>query len=652
MAVLVVQLQDYLPSVNASGLLTPAMHALSFLAVLGASAFQTVLCRPATLSKRATDDFIKTETPIAWEKLRCNIGADGCAAAGAAAGAVIASPSKSDPDYFYTWTRDAGLVLTGLVDALSHNYSSAVQRNIQDYIIAQAKLQGVSNPSGSFADGAGLGEPKFHVDLTQFTGAWGRPQRDGPPLRAIALIRYAKWLVANGYKDTASSVVWPVIKNDLAYAAQYWNETGFDLWEEVPGSSFFTIASTHRALVEGAALASQLNTECSACIIVAPQVLCFQQSFWNPSGGYVVSNINGGYDRSGKDLNSILASIHTFDPAVGCDAVTFQPCSDKALSNHKAYVDSFRGVYAINSGIAQGKAVAVGRYSEDVYYNGNPWYLANFAAAEQLYDAIFVWKKQQSIQVTQLSLPFFRDLIPSISTGTYTPSSSTYQQILDAVLAYADGFIDIAAKYTPTDGSLAEQYTRDSGKPISARDLTWSYAAFLSAADRRAGIVPAGWSAEHGKTLPSSCSGLQVVGTYTKATATSFPSNQTPNPTAGTPSPFPTACADSSQVFVTFRAKVTTQWGQSVKVVGSTSELGSWDVSKAPRLSASAYTSSNPLWAITVPLKAGQSVEYKVVRVNEDGWVEWESDPNRQLTVRASSTTGGCASQTVEVSWR
>ncbi|AEO61583.1 glycoside hydrolase family 15 protein, partial [Thermothelomyces thermophilus ATCC 42464] len=628
------------------------MHALSSLAVLGAWAVQTVLGRPATLSKRATDSFIETETPIAWEKLRCNIGANGCAASGAAAGVVIASPSKSDPDYFYTWTRDAGLVLTGIVDALSQNYSAALQTNIQDYIIAQAKLQGVSNPSGSLSDGTGLGEPKFNVDLTQFTGDWGRPQRDGPPLRAIALIRYAKWLASNGYKDTANSVVWPVIKNDLAYAAQYWNETGFDLWEEVPGSSFFTIASTHRALVEGAALAAQLGTECSACITVAPQVLCFQQSFWNPSGGYVVSNINGGNNRSGKDLNSVLASIHTFDPAVGCDSVTFQPCSDKALSNHKAYVDSFRSVYAINSGIAQGKAVAVGRYSEDVYYNGNPWYLANFAAAEQLYDAVFVWKKQQSIEVTQLSLPFFKDLLPGISTGTYTPSSSTYQQILDAVSAYADGFIDVAAKYTPSDGSLAEQYTRDSGQPISAKDLTWSYAAFLSAADRRAGIVPAGWSAEHGKTLPGSCSAVQVAGTYTQATATSFPPGQTPNPTSDTPAPFPTACADSTQVFVTFRAEVTTQWGQSVKVVGSSSELGNWDVSKAPRLSASAYTASDPLWAITVPMKAGQSVQYKFVKVNGDGSIQWESDPNRQFTVSSSSTASGCAWQTIEATWR
>ena len=60
---------------------------------------------------------------------------------------------------------------------------SALEPHIKDYIGAQAVLQGVSNPSGGFSDGSGLGEPKFNVDESAFTGAWGRPQRDGPGWR-------------------------------------------------------------------------------------------------------------------------------------------------------------------------------------------------------------------------------------------------------------------------------------------------------------------------------------------------------------------------------------------------------------------------------------------------------------------------------------
>jgi glucoamylase len=213
-----------------------------------------------------------------------------------------------------------------------------------------------------------------------------------------------------------------------------------DLWEEVDGSSFFTTAVQHRALVEGNALATTLGHSCANCASQAPQVLCFLQSYW--TGSYVLSNVGSG--RSGKDANSLLAVIATFDPAAGaCDDSTFQPCSARALANHKVVTDSFRSVYSINSGIAQGSAVAVGRYPEDVYQGGNPWYLATSAAAEQLYDAIYQWNKIGSIDITSASLPFFTDVYPSAAVGTYASGSSTFSAIISAVKTYADGYLSI-----------------------------------------------------------------------------------------------------------------------------------------------------------------------------------------------------------------
>ena len=48
-------------------------------------------------------------------------------------------------------------------------------------------------------------------------------------------------------------------------------------------------------------------------------------------------------------------------------------CSDRALANHKVVTDSFRSIYTLNSGIAEGTAVSVGRYPEDSYqYVKNP----------------------------------------------------------------------------------------------------------------------------------------------------------------------------------------------------------------------------------------------------------------------------------------
>lgn len=83
----------------------------------------------------------------------------------------------------------------------------------------------------------------------------------------------------------------------------------------------------------------------------------------------MTANTGGG--RSGKDVNTVLASIHTFDAAAGCDSTTFQPCSDRALVNLLTYVNAFRSIYSINSGTAANQGLATGRYPEDVYFNGN-----------------------------------------------------------------------------------------------------------------------------------------------------------------------------------------------------------------------------------------------------------------------------------------
>lgn len=389
------------------------------------------------------------------------------------------------------------------------------------------------------------------------------------------------------------------------------------------------------ALVEGAALAAELGKPGEKYAAIAPHVLCFLQRFWIPSGGYVDSNINANDGRTGKDANSILTSIHTFDPSLSCDASTFQPCSDRALSNLKSVVDSMRW-YNINKDIPRGTAVAVGRYSEDVYYDGNPWYLNTLAVAEQLYDAIYVWKQEGSITVTQISLSFFQELVPDVASGTYASGTSTYTALFNAVSAYADGFVDIVASYIPEDASMSEQYSKDNGMPLGALDLTWSYASFLTASSRRAGIVPPSWANHTSISVPGTCQRTSAVGSYSSATATSFPENQTP--TDGVPEPTwtPPPCETPTVVDVTFEVRVRTQFGQSVKVGGDADELGGWNTGNGVPLSASQYTESDPVWKGTVELGAGEVIEYKYIIVNQDGSVVWERDPNRGYAVPRS----------------
>ncbi|CAK7262693.1 glycoside hydrolase 15 protein [Sporothrix epigloea] len=485
--------------------------------VLGApSSSEYVRAEEATI-------WLANESEIALERILSNIGRDGQYARSAEPGIVIASPSTENPDYYYTWSRDSAVAVRTLVE-LFRNGKSGLQTHIMNYVDAQAILQTVSSPSGSLtSNGTGLGEPKFRVDEKAFIGGWARPQHDGPALRAIALIDFGNWLLDNKYEKLARNNVWPVVRNDLSYVAQYWNQTGYDLWEEVSGSSFYAASVQHRALVAGEAFAHRVRDSCDYCKSQAPQILCFMQSFW--TGSYINANFGGG--RSGEDASTVLASIQSYDPAGSCDDFTFQPCSPRALANHKVYTDSFRSIYALNKDIAQGAAVNVGRYPDDVYYGGNPWFLTTLAAAEQLYDAIYTWNRFKSLTITSTSLSFFRDLYSDAAVGTYDASMSTFKDIVAAVQIYADSYVALVQSYAMTNGSMSEQYDKTVGTQISARDLTWSYVALLTANMRRNAIVPQPWGKPNFSSIPSICVATAATGTYATAQVSPWPSTLT-----------------------------------------------------------------------------------------------------------------------------
>ncbi|KAI9641743.1 hypothetical protein NHQ30_009599 [Ciborinia camelliae] len=555
------------------------------------------------------NSFITSERKIALQGVLNNIGPDGSKVKGAG-NYVIASPSKYLPDYFYTWTRDSALTLKMIIDEFILG-NSALQPQIEKYIKAEAILQTVTNPSGALLpDGLGLGEGKYHADGTRYNPPWRRPQRDGPALRAIALMAYSNWLINHDQLQEAK-VIWPIISNDLSYIGEYWNQTGYDLWEEVLGSSFFTIQNQHRAFVEGQSLADKLGVECTGCTN-ANEALCFLQSFWN--GEYIVSNINVQSGRTGLDANSILGSISVFDIDGSCDSPNLQPCSSKALSNFRAVVNSFRGIYAINAGVSNNSGIAIGRYPEDGYEGGNPWYLTTTAAAEFLYDAVAQWKKQNSLTVDSTSIKFFQDLYPAIKLKSYTNGDDEFTKIMSAVTRYADSFVSIAQKYTPSTGSLAEQFDRKTGKPMSASDLTWSYTAFVTMSQRRSGQYPASWGSSAASVPPQTCSPSSSKGVYAPAIAAGAP-----NVTVTCP------------VAVEFNVNATTYFGENIYVVGNVPALGNWDVNKGFLLQSGNYTTEWPLWYLDTKLEAGETVSYAYVRTQTCGQAPIYESMNRTL---------------------
>jgi len=86
---------------------------------------------------------------------------------------------------------------------------------------------------------------------------------------------------------------------------------------------------------------------------------------------------------------------------------------------------------------------------------------------------------------------------------------------------------------------------------------------------------------------------------------------------------------------VTLSIKYKCEFGQSVKVVGDSSELGSWDVKAAHGME----WGEGHVWSTTLNLVPGSSYEFKVVIVNSGNPsdVRWEEGANKKLEVPADA---------------
>lgn len=445
------------------------------------------------------DDYINKQYPLSKKLLLGNIGQP----VGAAPGVTgVAEASNTNPLVKFTWVRDSAMVFKALVDEFTLGTDDSLRGIIDEFSLAQVRMQHTENPAGSVSTG-GLAEVKFSLDLKPDTGTWSRPQNDGPPLRANILISYAEWLLAGKNTSFVEQVLWPSISLDIDHVINHWNEPSFELWEIVWTDSYWTAAMQARAVYTAFNLGRKLgyDEQVNRWEAVAASILCFMQSFWKGKDGVVASTTVR--DRSGVDSATVLASIYNWDPAAGCDPLTLQPCSDRALANLKAVVDGFRS-YPINP---KEGAAAIGLWTEDQIYF-HPWYLATFGVAEQLYDALMSWDRAGEITVTSTSQPFFRQFVSGIRASNFKKGNPTYRKIVAGVQEFADNTIMIAAKYTGAGGSLPQQFHNQTGEPVGASGLSWSYSASVTAFNARRGQQPVSWGAKDlVRAAASSCNG-------------------------------------------------------------------------------------------------------------------------------------------------
>lgn len=144
-----------------------------------------------------------------------------------------------------------------------------------------------------------------------------------------------------------------------------------DFWSSgVIKYSFLVTTIHHRALVEGAAFAKAVGKDCQGCESQAPAILCKMQEFQKAGqqDGFIAANLNQngtiGERQNGRDTSALLSTILNFDPEAGCNEKTFQPCSERMLSDHKVVVDQFRS-WEINKDIGPDRPVSLGRWAEE-----------------------------------------------------------------------------------------------------------------------------------------------------------------------------------------------------------------------------------------------------------------------------------------------
>ncbi|KAI0062951.1 glycoside hydrolase family 15 protein [Artomyces pyxidatus] len=453
--------------------------------------FSSVILASCVLAKYGDEvsDYITKQSPISEDGILRNTGIR----AGAKPGVVaVATPVPDQPAYAYTWIRDAAFIYDLWLNRLA--WGNATYRPlVDDAVRVLAASQVVPNPSGR-VDTGGLAEPRFRLDLSPDLGPFARPENDGPPVRANVLIKYAEWLLDNDNGTWVAEALWPVINTDLGWVYRHWNESSFELWETIYTESFWTAAMQHRALYAGAMLGRKLGrTDIEGYEQGSHTILSYMQTFWDAEGGFMRGNTV--YDRSGIDSAALLVSTFNYDPSADCDARTFQPCSDRALSSLKMLVDNFKSLYPVSREIPEHKPGPVGLFLEHEYGGGFPWYFTTFYAAQQLYDALSTWDALGAITVTPVSVRFFRAFSADVATGAYGSSSDMYRTLADGVRAYADDLVLLCAQHGPEDGQLPEGWDRATGQPVGATGLTWSYAASLTAFHARAGWMPAPWGA-------------------------------------------------------------------------------------------------------------------------------------------------------------
>ncbi|HMD91771.1 MAG TPA: glycoside hydrolase family 15 protein [Trebonia sp.] len=382
-------------------------------------------------------------------------------------GCVIASPSWENTathvtqDYVYHWTRDAAIVAA----ELSAAYASGVLPDNQP-LIDYVRFSHVCQQSqGDF------GRASFYINGTQ------RPwtdQTDGPALQTIALLNLCRQVDA-----PTQAIAVSLINANLDFLEATYQGQTYNLWEEELGYSFFARSAQLKCFEAIAA-----NTIGIAVPGWLPAALTWLTSaldeHWN--GEYyqsvlpVPADYRAPYD---PNIDIVQAAIY------GAESVTDSRLLATAARLRSQWADpDSRYFYPINGDDAQrGTGPMLGRYPGDVYdgdtdaeVGDHPWALTTANFAELYYRLASKITSSRTVPADSLAAPFLAQAGISATTVPLDAAAAlraAADSMLQAVVFHSDHF------------ELSEQFDAVTGFEKSVSNLSWSYAAFLSAVRAR-----------------------------------------------------------------------------------------------------------------------------------------------------------------------
>ena len=380
-----------------------------------------------------------------------------------APGSVLASPYPGHwdpaPDYVHHWVRDAAIVMRALPHAMAvegPESQARWQRKLDEYLsfsllISDPSRRGPAvNPLwpttaadhldylrpdaelAALTGAAWLGEPRCAADGGPDLERWSRPQHDGPALRAQSLLALIE---AGVVMDDAKMS--QMLSRDFAQLLGTAGLATIGPWEEPPERHVtFTLIAQYDSLQRGADWAVHMP-ELSAQLAARAEDLLPLVLSATGRDGALGESIE---DPERADIGVLMALI---------DAGRWE--GPLALDGPRALATLARleSIFAEDYPINRGRAVpAMGRWRGDVFFGGNPWVPCTLAAAELDYRLAARHRDR-------------------------------------ARFARGEARMALMAEVAPAGDDLPEQFDKVTGAPRSSPALTWSAAAFLSAAAAR-----------------------------------------------------------------------------------------------------------------------------------------------------------------------